>query len=106
MKDANGTLLLILAVVVAGIMLIGRVQGFAADTAQAAATAVTPELRTRIVVLTAAKGTFRNWVYSAHTSGLTDRSVRYIAKRPAKNINSLDSHTMVPTATMLGRFAG
>src|SRR3954469_25695702 len=30
--------------------------------------------------------------------------VKYIAKSPAKNINSLDSHTMVPTCTMLGRF--
>jgi hypothetical protein len=29
--------------------------------------------------------------------------VKYIANRPAKNINSLDSHTIVPTLTMFGR---
>jgi hypothetical protein len=28
--------------------------------------------------------------------------VKYIAKRAAKNINSLDSHTIVPTATTFG----
>jgi hypothetical protein len=28
--------------------------------------------------------------------------VKYIAKRAAKNINSLDSQTIVPTATTLG----
>jgi hypothetical protein len=30
--------------------------------------------------------------------------VKYIAKSPAKNISSLESHTMVPTDTMFGRF--
>jgi hypothetical protein len=30
--------------------------------------------------------------------------VKYIAKSAAKNINSLDSQTIVPTATMFGRF--
>jgi hypothetical protein len=30
--------------------------------------------------------------------------VKYIAKSAAKNINSLDNQTIVPTATMLGRF--
>jgi hypothetical protein len=34
-----------------------------------------------------------------------DRAVKYIANSPAKNINSLDSHTMVPTLTMFGRFS-
>jgi len=29
--------------------------------------------------------------------------VKYIAKSAAKNINSLDSQTMVPTATRFGR---
>jgi hypothetical protein len=29
--------------------------------------------------------------------------VKYIAKRAAKNISSLESHTIVPTATRLGR---
>jgi hypothetical protein len=37
---------------------------------------------------------------------LTARKVKYIAKRAAKNINSLESHTMVPIATIFGRFAG
>ena len=32
----------------------------------------------------------------------TDRTVKYIANRPAKNISSLESHTMVPTLTMFG----
>lgn len=32
------------------------------------------------------------------------RATKYIAKSPAKNISSLDSHTMVPTLTMFGRF--
>jgi hypothetical protein len=30
--------------------------------------------------------------------------VKYIAKSAAKNINSLESQTIVPTATRLGRF--
>jgi hypothetical protein len=29
--------------------------------------------------------------------------VKYIAKRAAKNMSSLESHTIVPTATKLGR---
>ena len=34
------------------------------------------------------------------------RAVKYIANGPAKNINSLESHTMVPAAlTMFGRFS-
>jgi hypothetical protein len=32
----------------------------------------------------------------------TPRVVKYIAKSAAKNINSLESQTMVPTATTLG----
>src|SRR4051794_14996895 len=35
--------------------------------------------------------------------GWTARIVKYIANKPAKNISSLDSHTMVPTLTMFGR---
>src|SRR5690606_3309889 len=31
------------------------------------------------------------------------RRVKYTAKRPAKNMTSLPSHTIVPTATVLGR---
>src|SRR5437764_2560156 len=32
-------------------------------------------------------------------------TVKNMANRPAKNISSLESHTMVPTLTMLGRFS-
>ena len=42
---------------------------------------------------------------SARSRGgvVTDRIVKYIANRAAKNISSLESQTMVPTLTMLGR---
>ncbi len=33
------------------------------------------------------------------------RAVKYIANSPAKNISSLESHTMVPTLTIFGRFS-
>src|SRR4051795_11652663 len=61
------------------------------------------ELSTRLMVLAAEKGmfSFSGWV--AHSSGRTDLIVKYIANRPAKNMSSLASHTMVPTWTMLGR---
>ena len=64
------------------------------------------EDRTRIVVLMLEKVTFSRLVSSAHRPGFTARRVKYIAKSPAKNMSSLDSHTIVPTATMFGRFAG
>jgi hypothetical protein len=32
--------------------------------------------------------------------------VKYMANSPAKNISSLESHTIVPTETMLGRETG
>jgi hypothetical protein len=35
--------------------------------------------------------------------GCTDRTVKYMAKSPAKNMSSLESHTMVPTLTRFGR---
>ena len=35
--------------------------------------------------------------------GCTERTVKYIANRPAKNMSSLESQTMVPTLTMFGR---
>ena len=35
--------------------------------------------------------------------GCTARAVKYMANSPAKNISSLDSHTMVPTLTTFGR---
>jgi hypothetical protein len=45
----------------------------------------------------------RNSVDSSQIAGpCTARVVKYIAKRAAKNINSLESHTIVPTATTLG----
>ncbi len=58
---------------------------------------------TRIVVLTVANGTFSSAVFSAHSSGLTARIVKYDANRAAKNISSLESQMIVPTLTMLGR---
>lgn len=54
-------------------------------------------------VLTAENGTLSSCVSCAKSSGLTERTVKYAAKRAAKNISSLDNHTMVPTATMEGR---
>src|SRR3954451_7907067 len=58
---------------------------------------------TRIVVLTEANGTLRWVVLCAHKAGLTERIVKYDAKRAAKNISSLESQMIVPTLTMLGR---
>ncbi|GAA2527474.1 hypothetical protein GCM10010407_17020 [Rarobacter incanus] len=41
----------------------------------------------------------------AHSSlGSVARTVKYIANKPAKNINSLASQTIVPTETGFGRF--
>src|SRR5690349_11469015 len=40
-----------------------------------------------------------------HSPPAWARAVKYIANSPAKNISSLESHTMVPTLTMLGRFS-
>ena len=58
---------------------------------------------TRIVVLTVANGTLSSAVFCAHSSGLTARIVKYDANSAAKNISSLESQTIVPTLTMLGR---
>lgn len=55
------------------------------------------------MVLIAAKGMLRNSVDSSQIAGpCTARVVKYIAKSAAKNINSLESHTIVPTATTFG----
>ena len=54
-------------------------------------------------MLTAANGTLSSSVSCAHSSGLTDRIVKYVANRAAKNISSLESQMIVPTLTMLGR---
>src|SRR6476646_5712786 len=64
------------------------------------------EETTRTRQLTEAKGTLSFSVCSAQSSGDSERIWKYMAKRPAKNISSLPSHTMVPTDTMLGRVAG
>jgi hypothetical protein len=63
------------------------------------------ELATRMMVLTNANGTSSLAVSVAHISGEVARRVKYMAKRPAKNISSLDSQTTVPTETRLGRFS-
>ncbi|GAA2832156.1 hypothetical protein GCM10010505_64780 [Kitasatospora aburaviensis] len=56
------------------------------------------------MVLTEEKGTLRACAFSVQNSApLTERSVKYIAKRAAKNINSELSQTIVPTLTMFGR---
>src|SRR5690606_23175604 len=61
------------------------------------------EESTRIVVFAAAKVTLSFSVWIAHSPGTDARSVKYIAKRPAKNMSSLASHTIVPTDTGFGR---
>jgi hypothetical protein len=38
-----------------------------------------------------------------HGWPVTDRTVKYMPKSEAKNMSSLDNHTMVPTLTRLGR---
>jgi pantoate kinase len=60
---------------------------------------------TKIVVLKEANGMFRSSTSLAHNSGFTERSVKYIANKAAKNINSLASQTMVPIDTIFGRSA-
>src|SRR5919202_6041372 len=62
------------------------------------------ELATRLIVLAAEKGMFSFAGSVPHRSGRTARIVKYIANSPAKNISSLDSHTIVPTCTRFGRF--
>ncbi|GAB3858613.1 hypothetical protein GCM10028801_18930 [Nocardioides maradonensis] len=54
-------------------------------------------------MFTDANGTARWEVFCAHMSLETARIVKYDANRAAKNISSLDSQMIVPTATMLGR---
>ncbi|GIF11813.1 hypothetical protein Ate01nite_18450 [Actinoplanes teichomyceticus] len=38
----------------------------------------------------------------SHSSGAAARMEKYMANNAAKNMSSLESHTMVPTLTMLG----
>ncbi|GIJ21317.1 hypothetical protein Vlu01_19410 [Micromonospora lutea] len=50
-----------------------------------------------------AYGTLSTCVCSAHCSGAAARMEKYIANSAAKNMSSLESQTIVPTLTMLGR---
>ena len=53
-----------------------------------------------MTVLTNAKGMFSSpELFSAQASGSAPRRVKYMAKRPAKNMSSLASQTIVPTDT-------
>ena len=61
------------------------------------------EESTRITVNVVAYGRLRTSVCSAHCSGAAARIEKYIANSAAKNISSLESQTIVPTLTMLGR---
>ena len=59
---------------------------------------------TKTVVLIDENGIFSIFVDSNQTAGpCTARVVKYIAKSAAKNINSDESQTIVPTATKFGR---
>src|SRR5690625_5518835 len=61
------------------------------------------ELSTRMVVLPMTNGTVSFAVSTGHNSGTVDRIEKYMANMPAKNMSSLESHTIVPTETLLGR---
>src|SRR5882757_2000337 len=62
------------------------------------------EESTRTVVFTEANGTFSALACSDQKSApVTERSVKYIAKRAAKNISSELSQMMVPTLVRFGR---
>jgi hypothetical protein len=50
-----------------------------------------------------AKRTSRIWESLAQISGALARKLKYMANRPAKNITSLASQTIVPTEVALGR---
>ena len=58
---------------------------------------------TRIVVFGYANVRLSFSVWTAHSSGTAARTVKYMANRPAKNMSSLASQTIVPTVTGLGR---
>ena len=53
-------------------------------------------------MLVAENGMLSIGVVSAQISGFTERCVKYIANSAAKNINSLESQTIVPTDARLG----
>ena len=54
-------------------------------------------------VTTSAYGMFSSVGSGGHPSSARARAVKYMANRPAKNINSLESQMIVPTLTMFGR---
>ena len=58
---------------------------------------------TRIMVKTRAYGRFSSVGSGGQPSTARARAVKYMANRPAKNISSLESQTIVPTLTMFGR---
>src|SRR5918997_796053 len=59
---------------------------------------------TSTALLSAAKVKLSLSACAAHSaSGITERTVKYMANKPAKNISSLASHTIVPTDTGFGR---
>src|SRR5450830_856330 len=58
---------------------------------------------TSTVVLMAAKVRLSLGVCAAHSPGTAPRRLKYMANRPAKNMSSLASHTIVPTETGFGR---
>ena|GEM_PF-1251947 len=49
-----------------------------------------------------AKGTSRTTTSLSQSAGAPARRLKYIAKRPAKNMTSLPSQTMVPTEVEFG----
>src|SRR5690606_7342341 len=60
---------------------------------------------TRMRVNGSENATFSSGCFSAHSSGAAARVDKNIANRPAKNMSSLESHTIVPTLVMFGRLS-
>src|SRR3954470_3754304 len=58
---------------------------------------------TRMIVNGAAVLRSRTTPFAGQAGWLIDLIVKYIANRAAKNMSSLDSQTIVPTLTVLGR---
>src|SRR5213592_4891407 len=57
----------------------------------------------RMIVNGAAVLRSRTTLEAGQLGSLIDRTVKYIANSAAKNISSLESHTIVPTLTTFGR---
>src|SRR3954463_7090737 len=60
---------------------------------------------TRTIVNGAAVLRSRTTSFAGQIGWLIERTVKYIANSEAKNISSLDNHTIVPTLTTLGRMS-